>query len=189
MHDLITQGKVLYWGTSEWAAAQIEAAHAVCDRLLLHHPVVEQPQYNLFHRLRVEKEYAPLYRSPGLGVTTWSPLASGLLTGKYNKGVPKGARLNVAGLEWLRTEIMKKPGIEDRLGAIAKLAAIAKDLGTSLPCLAIAWCLKNPNVSSVILGASRVDQLVENLGALDVVEKLSPQVMRDLDGISGPLAD
>jgi voltage-dependent potassium channel beta subunit len=189
MHDLITQGKVLYWGTSEWSAAQIEAAHAVCDRLNLHHPVVEQPQYNLFHRARVEKEYAPLYRSPGLGTTIWSPLSSGLLTGKYSKGVPKGARLDVAGLEWLRTEVLKRPGIEKILAAIPRLAAIAKGLGTSLPCLSIAWCLKNPNVGTVILGASKVEQLAENLGALDVVAGLTPQIMKDLDSISAPLAD
>jgi len=189
MHDLITQGKVLYWGTSEWSAAQIEAAHAVCDRLLLHHPIVEQPQYNIFHRARVEKEYASLYRSPGLGTTIWSPLASGLLTGKYMKGVPKGTRLGVPGLEWLKAELLKKPGIEKRLSTVPKLAAIAKELGTSLPQLGVAWCLKNPNVSTVILGASRVEQLTENLGALDVVEKLTPQVMKAIDALSAPVAD
>jgi voltage-dependent potassium channel beta subunit len=189
MHDLITQGKVLYWGTSEWGAAQIEAAHAVCDRLGLHHPVVEQPEYNLFHRSRVEKEYAPLYRRPGLGITTWSPLASGLLTGKYNKGVPKGARLDTPGMEWLRDAILKGPGIEKRLAVVPKLAALAKALGSSLPCLAVAWCLKNPNVSTVILGASKVAQLKENLGALDLLPKLTPQVMKELDALSSPLAD
>jgi voltage-dependent potassium channel beta subunit len=189
MHDLIVQGKVLYWGTSEWSASQIEAAHAVCDHLGLHHPQMEQPQYNLFHRARVEKEYTQLYRSPGLGTTIWSPLSSGLLTGKYAKGVPKGARLGVPGLEWLKDGILKKPGIEKKLAALPKLAAIAKGVGTSLPCLAIAWCLKNPNVSTVILGASRVEQLRENLGSLDVLDKLTPQVMRELDDISAPLAD
>jgi voltage-dependent potassium channel beta subunit len=189
MHDLIVQGKVLYWGTSEWSATQIEAAHAVCGRLGLHHPVMEQPQYNLFHRARVEKEYAPLYRGPGLGTTIWSPLASGLLTGKYNKGVPKGSRLAAPGMEWLRDEILKKPGFEGRLAAVPKLAAIAKGLGTSLPCLAIAWCLKNPNISTVILGASRVEQLQENLGALAVIEGLTPQVMKAIDSLSGPVAD
>ena len=189
MHDLITQGKVLYWGTSEWSAAQIESAHAVCDRLGLHHPIVEQPQYNIFHRARVEKEYSSLYRSPGLGTTIWSPLASGLLTGKYNMGVPKGARLDIPGMEWLREEILQKPGVEKRLSAVPKLAEIAKELGISLPCLGIAWCLKNPNVSTVILGASRVEQLAENLGALDVAEKLTPQVMKAIDAISSPVAD
>ena len=189
MHDLIIQGKVLYWGTSEWSATQIEAAHAVCDRLGLHHPIVEQPQYNLFHRARVEKELASLYRSPGLGTTIWSPLASGLLTGKYSKGVPKGTRLDIKGMEWLKEEILRKPGVEKRIAAVPRLAAIAKELGTSLPCLGIAWCLKNPNVSSVILGASRVEQLTENLGALGLSEKLTPQVMKEIDAISSPLAD
>jgi len=189
MHDLIAQGKVLYWGTSEWSASQIEAAHAVCDRLGLHHPQMEQPQYNLLHRSRVEGEYAQLYRTPGMGTTTWSPLASGLLTGKYSKGVPKGSRLNVKGLEWLRDELLNKPGVENRIEAVPRLAAVAKGLGTSLPCLSIAWCLKNPNVSTVILGASRVEQLKENLGALDLLEKLTPPVMRQLDDISAPVAD
>jgi aryl-alcohol dehydrogenase-like predicted oxidoreductase len=189
MHDQIVQGKVLYWGTSEWSASQIEAAHAVCDRLGLHHPQMEQPQYNLFHRSRVESEYAQLYRTPGLGTTTWSPLASGLLTGKYSKGVPKGSRLNVAGLEWLRDELLNKPGMDRRMEAVPSLAAVAKELGTSLPCLAIAWCLKNPNVSTVILGASRVEQLKENLGALDLGDRLAPAVMRQLDDISAPVAD
>ena len=189
MHDLIVQGKVLYWGTSEWSAAQIEAAHAVCDRLMLHHPVVEQPEYNLFHRSRVEKEYAPLYRSPGLGTTIWSPLASGLLTGKYSKGVPKGSRLGVSGMGWLQDSALKSPGSERKLASVPNLAAVAKNLGTSLPRLGVAWCLKNPNVSTVILGASKVEQLTENLGALELVEKLTPQVMRELDGISGPIAD
>jgi len=189
MHDLIVQGKVLYWGTSEWSASQIEAAHAVCDRLGLHHPQMEQPQYNLFHRSRVENEYSHLYRSPGLGTTIWSPLASGLLTGKYNKGVPKGTRLNVAGLEWLREELLNKPGVEKKMAAVPRLATVAIALGTSLPCMAIAWCLKNPNVSTVILGASRVEQLKENLGALDVLDRLTPAVMRELEDISAPVAD
>jgi len=189
MHDLVVQGKVLYWGTSEWAASQIEAAHAVCERLGLHHPVVEQPEYNLFHRSRVEREYAHLYLSPGLGTTIWSPLASGVLTGKYNKGVPRGARLDTPGLEWLKDLILKRPGIEARLQAVPKFAAIAKELETSLPCLALAWCLKNPNVSTVILGASKVEQLKENLGALDVLEKLTPAVMREIDAVSAPIAE
>ena len=189
MHDLIVQGKVLYWGTSEWSALQLRKAHAICDRLGLHKPVVEQPQYNLFWRSRVEKEYAPLYRAPGLGLTTWSPLASGLLTGKYNEGVPKGTRLDTAGLEWLKDAILKGPKVEKKLKAVTKLAAIAASLDTTVPRLAIAWCLKNPNVSTVILGASRVEQLTENLGALDLVEHLTPAVMRKIDAISRPLAD
>jgi len=189
MHDLIVQGKVLYWGTSEWSADQIKAAHAACAHLNLHAPIVEQPQYNLFHRSRVEKDYAPLYKSPGLGTTIWSPLASGLLTGKYNAGVPKNSRLSAPGMEWLRDLILKQPGIEKKLAAVPALAAIADELGTTLPCLAIAWCLKNPHVSTVILGASRVEQLKQNLGALDVVEKLTPALMTRIDRISQPVAD
>jgi voltage-dependent potassium channel beta subunit len=189
MHDLIVQGKVLYWGTSEWSLAQIKAAHAACNELLLHHPVVEQPQYNLFHRRRVEKEYAPLYRGPGLGTTTWSPLGSGLLTGKYNQGVPKGARLGMAGMGWLQDGILRQAGADQKLAAVARLAGIAQQLETTLPCLAIAWCLANPHVSTVILGASRVEQLTENLKALDVVDRLAPPVMRQLDAISNPLAE
>jgi voltage-dependent potassium channel beta subunit len=188
MHDLIAQGKVLYWGTSEWSAAEIKEAHAVCARLGLHAPVVEQPQYNLFHRARVEQEYASLYKSPGLGTTIWSPLGSGILTGKYNDGIPKGARLDTAGLEWLRDMILKDPAVQKKLTAVPKVAAVAKELGVSLPCLAIAWCLKNPHVSSVILGASRVEQLQENLGAFDAMDKLTPEVLARLEAISKAVA-
>jgi voltage-dependent potassium channel beta subunit len=189
MHDLITQGKVLYWGTSEWSAADLTEAFAVCTRLNLHRPVVEQPQYNLFHRHRVEKEYAPFYRSPGLGTTIWSPLATGLLTGKYNDGVPANSRLNSPGMEWLRDRLTSDPQFRPRLAAVRQLAAIARELDTSLPRLALAWCLKNPHVSSVILGASRVEQLEENLGALAVVDRLSPAVMQRIDALTRPLAD
>jgi voltage-dependent potassium channel beta subunit len=188
MHDLITQGKVLYWGTSEWNAAQLRDAHRVCNSNNLHAPVVEQPQYNLFHRARMEKEYLPLFRSPGLGATIWSPLASGLLTGKYNTGVPKGSRLDAPGMEWLRDILLKQPGTENKLAAIPALARIAAELDTTLPRLAIAWCLKSPHVSSVILGASRVSQLDENLGALEVAERLTPPLMDQIDAISKPVA-
>lgn len=189
MHDLITQGKVLYWGTSEWSAANLADAFAVCNRLNLHRPVVEQPQYNLFHRHRVEKEYAPFYRSPGLGTTVWSPLATGLLTGKYNDGVPADSRLNSPGMEWLRDRLTADPQFKGKLNAVQQLAAIAGELGTTLPRLALAWCLKNPQVSSVILGASRVAQLQENLGALAVVDRLTPDVMKRIDTLTRPLAD
>jgi voltage-dependent potassium channel beta subunit len=189
MHDLIVQGKVLYWGTSEWSEAQIAEAHRICSTHNLHAPIVEQPQYNLFHRSRVEQEYAPLYKGPGLGTTIWSPLASGLLTGKYNEGVPANSRLNAPGMEWLRDLILQQPGIEKKLAAVPKLAAIAKELDTTLPRLAIAWCLQNPHVSTVILGASRVEQLKENLGALEVVAQLTPELMKRIDAISKPLAD
>jgi voltage-dependent potassium channel beta subunit len=189
MHDLITQGKVLYWGTSEWSAREISEAHRVCAEHHLHPPIVEQPQYNLFHRTRVEKEYAPLYKQPGLGTTIWSPLASGLLTGKYLAGVPKDTRLDAPGLEWLRDRLLKQPGTDKKLAAVSALAAIASELGTSLPRLAVAWCLTNPNVSSVILGASRVEQLKENLGALDLVPQLTPAVLARIEKISAPVAD
>lgn len=189
MHDLIVQGKVLYWGTSEWSAAQLREAQQVCADHNLHAPIVEQPQYNLFHRTRVEKEYAPLYRSAtGLGTTIWSPLASGLLTGKYNDGIPKGSRLDAPGLEWLRDRLLKEPGSEKKIAALPKLAAIAEELDTSLPRLAIAWCLKNPHVSTVILGASRVAQLEENLGAMEIADRLSPTILERIDAISKPVA-
>jgi voltage-dependent potassium channel beta subunit len=190
MHDLIVQGKVLYWGTSEWSADAIKEAHRICAEQNLHPPIVEQPQYNLFHRARVEKEYAPLYRSTfGLGTTIWSPLASGLLTGKYNEGVPPDSRLNAPGMEWLRDLILNQPTAQKKLAAIPAIAAVARELGTSLPRLAVAWCLKNPHVSSVILGASRVAQLKENLGALELVPKLGSDVMARLEKISAPVAD
>ncbi|MDB6092939.1 MAG: aldo/keto reductase [Verrucomicrobia bacterium] len=189
MHDLITQGKVLYWGTSEWSAAEIKQAFETCAKLNLHRPVVEQPQYNLFHRTRVEKEYAPLYAAPGLGTTVWSPLASGLLTGKYNDGVPSTSRLNTPGMEWLRDRLANDPTYPRKMAAIKQLAAIASELGTSLPRLALAWCLKNPHVSSVILGASKPEQLKENFGALEVVDQLTPDVMKRIEAISKPIAD
>ena len=188
MHDLVVQGKVLYWGTSEWTAAQLTEAYAVCDRLGLHPPQMEQPQYNLFHRIRVEKELAPHCQQRGLGTTVWSPLASGLLTGKYSHGIPPGTRLDVPGLEWLK-ESFTGAAIHPRLAAVKQLAAIAAELDTTLPRLALAWCLKNPLVSTVILGASRVEQLQENLGALAVGERLTPEVMKKLDRISAPVGD
>jgi len=189
MHDLITQGKVLYWGTSEWGGDRLAEAFAACDKLNLHRPIVEQPQYNLFHRSRVEKEYAPFYRSPGLGTTVWSPLATGLLTGKYNDGVPAQSRLDTPGMEWLRDRLTSDPRFPAKLEAVKELAGIARELGTTLPCLALAWCLTNPNVSSVILGASRVEQLRENFGALDVVARLTPEVLKRIEGLTAPLAN
>jgi len=187
MHDLIVQGKVLYWGTSQWNADQLRAAYEACDRLGLHAPQMEQPQYNLFHRSRVERELAPLCQGRGLGTTIWSPLASGLLTGKYNQGVPKDSRLDLPGLEWLKNALLG-PEAPRRLAAVAQLAALARELDASLPCLALAWCLKNPHVSSVILGASRPEQLTENLGALAVVPRLTPEVMRRIDTLTQSLA-
>ncbi|HZP60918.1 MAG TPA: aldo/keto reductase [Opitutaceae bacterium] len=184
MHDLIVQGKVLYWGTSEWTADQLTEAYRLCAEHNLQPPVMEQPQYNLFRRTRLEKELAPLCREHGLGTTIWSPLASGLLTGKYNNGVPADSRLTVPGVEWLRERFTPA-----KLAVVPKFADIARELGTTLPRLGVAWCLKNEYVSTVILGASRVEQLEENLGALAVVDKLTPAVMKKIDAISRPIAE
>lgn len=188
MHDLIVQGKVLYWGTSEWSAAQIEEAHTVCARLGLHAPAMEQPQYNLLHRSRLESEYAPLFRNRGMGTTIWSPLASGMLTGKYNNGVPAGSRLEVPGLEWLREMVTGAEG-KAKLAAVKNLASVARDAGIPMSLLSLAWCLKNENVSTVILGASRVEQLRENLRAIEVVDQLTPELMKMIDGATKAAAD
>lgn len=187
MHDLIVQGKALYWGTSEWGAEEILAARRLAEKHNFHAPVMEQPQYNLLHRQRVEQEYAPLYETgPGLGTTIWSPLASGLLTGKYNDGVPPESRLTVKGLDWLRDRVINEQ--KPKLDVVPALTALARELDTSLPRLAIAWCLKNPRVSTVILGASRPAQLQENLGALEVLPKLSPDLLARLDKLALPAA-
>jgi len=185
MHDMIERGKALYWGTSEWSAAEIAAAWQVAERHHLRKPVVEQPEYNLFHRGRVEREYAHLYEDVGLGLTTWSPLASGLLTGKYRDGVPPGSRGAIPRMKFLVDDLTDKPKNE----AVAKLDAIAKELGCTLAQLAIAWCAKNPHVSTVITGASRPAQVVENMKAVDVIAKLGPQVMDRIDAITTSLAD
>lgn len=181
MHDLVAQGKVLYWGTSEWSADEIGQAHAIADRLGLTPPTMEQPQYNMFARARVEKEYAPLYENPGLGTTTWSPLQSGLLSGKYIDGkVPAESRSTLGNYGWIKDRLV---GDEARADKVRRLADVAAEIGTPMAPMAIAWCLKNPNVSTVILGASRVEQLVENLKAIDVVERLTPQVMARIEKI------
>ena len=177
MHDMITAGKALYWGTSEWSAAEIMAAWQIAERHHLHPPVMEQPQYNLLHRDRVENEYARLYADIGLGTTTWSPLASGLLTGKYNDGVPADSRATLKGYEWL-AERLTDPA---KIAVVRRLAPLAADLGCTMAQLALAWCLKNPRVSTVITGASRASQITENLRALDVVARLTPDVMARID--------
>ncbi len=184
MNDLINQGKALYWGTSEWAGADIAAAWDIAERHHWHKPVMEQPQYNLFHRQRVEVEYAKLYDDIGLGLTTWSPLASGLLTGKYRAGVPEGTRGALPSMASFRE------GLTDaaKNAAVAHLEPIAMELGGSLAQLAIAWVAKNPRVSTVITGASKLSQLQSNLGALDMLEKLTPEVMARIDAVTGPLA-
>lgn len=182
MHDLITQGKVMYWGTSEWSARQIAEAHGIARQFHLIPPVMEQPQYNMLHRERVEAEYAALYDEQGLGTTIWSPLASGILTGKYSSGIPAGSRMTLNGYEWLRKRVESEAGKKDILKADA-LKAIADELGTSLAKLAIAWCLANPRVTTVILGASRLEQLKENLEALPVLDQLSPDVLATIETI------
>ncbi|HET7394946.1 MAG TPA: aldo/keto reductase [Gammaproteobacteria bacterium] len=176
MHTLVQQGKVLYWGTSEWSAHEINAAHAVARELRLTPPTMEQPQYNLFVRERVEQEYAPLYKDHGMGTTIWSPLASGLLTGKYNAGIPKDSRMNLPGYGWLKEKLQSEEG-RRRLAKVSQLEPIARELDMSMAQLAIAWCLRNPHVSSVILGASRVEQLKETLAAVELADKLTPTVM------------
>jgi len=177
MSDMIAAGKALYWGTSEWSAAEIMEAWQIAERHHLHRPVVEQPQYNLLVRDRVENDYAPLYRDIGLGTTTWSPLASGMLTGKYNDGIPADSRGTIKGYEWL-AERLTDPA---KIAKVRKLAPIAADVGCTLAQLAIAWCLNNPNVSSVITGASRPAQVRENMQAVAVAAKLTPDVMERLD--------
>jgi len=185
MNDLIVQGKALYWGTSEWPADSIRAAWQICDRHGWHKPVVEQPQYHLLHRRRVEQEYARLYDDIGLGLTTWSPLASGLLTGKYRQGIPAGSRGALESTAFLRE------GLTDakKNAAVAALEPIAAELGCTLAQLAIAWAASNPRVSSVITGASRIDQLRSNLGALDVIGRLTPELRARIDAVCGPLAE
>ena len=181
MHDIIAAGKAVYWGTSEWSAAEIMAAWHIAERHHLHKPVMEQPQYNLLHRERVEQEYARLYADIGLGTTIWSPLASGLLTGKYNDGIPPGTRGTLKGYEWLAERLSDK----DKLAVVRRLVPIAADLGCTLAQMSLAWCLKNPRVSTVITGASRPAQVVENMKALDVVPKLTSDVMARIEGALG----
>jgi len=184
MSDMITQGKALYWGTSEWSAADIRAAYDIAERHHLHKPLMEQPQYHLFHRQRVEQEYSRLYEDIGLGLTTWSPLASGLLTGKYRQGVPADSRGAMENMAFLRNELTDAAKNQ----AVAQLEPIAQELGATLAQLAIAWCTKNPRVSTVITGASRLSQLQSNLGAAEVAQKLTPEVMARIDAITKPLA-
>jgi voltage-dependent potassium channel beta subunit len=177
MSDIVSSGKALYWGTSEWAADEIRAAWDYADRHGLHRPQMEQPQYNLLHRTRVEWEYARLYDDIGLGLTVWSPLASGALTGKYLDGIPDGSRAALPGYEWLQGALTNERTNEK----VRKLKAIADDLGCSLAQLSLAWCTKSPHVSTVITGASRVSQVHENMAAVDVVERLDDEIMERID--------
>lgn len=181
MHQLIMQGKILYWGTSEWSAQEIQEAYSAARQYNLIPPTMEQPQYNMLHRERVEVEYFKLYREMGLGTTIWSPLASGILTGKYNDGFPESTRLGMEGLDWLKDRVL----VDENLEKVRQLTAFAKELDTTMPLLALAWCLKNPNVSTAITGASKVSQLEENLKAVELMEQLTPEVMEKVEGILG----
>jgi len=182
MSHLINQGKALYWGTSEWSALQIQAAVQIARQEHLIPPTMEQPEYNLFHRERVEKEYLPLYREYGLGTTIWSPLASGLLTGKYNDGIPAGSRMDMAGYEWLRQKFDSPEG-QSKLQKVRELSTLAQALGLPMAGLALAWCLRNPDVSTVITGASKVEQVHENMRALDYLAQLTPDVVAQIEAI------
>jgi voltage-dependent potassium channel beta subunit len=182
MHNLILQGKVLYWGTSEWSAQQIMEAYGVARQYNLTPPTMEQPQYHMFHRERFEVEYQRLYNEIGLGTTIWSPLASGILTGKYNDGIPEDSRVNLKGYDWLRERLESEEG-QKMLEKVRDLSGIADELGTNMARLALAWCLKNPNVSTVITGASRVSQVEDNMKAMDVVEQLTDDVMAKIEGV------
>jgi voltage-dependent potassium channel beta subunit len=181
MNDLIRQGKILYWGTSEWSAQEITEAFAIARREHLIPPTMEQPQYNMFHRYRFELEYKRVFEELGYGSTIWSPLASGVLSGKYNDGFPTDTRLGIEGLEWLKERVLTK----ENINITQSLLAIANNLGVTLPQLAIAWCLKNRNVSTVILGGSKTTQLKENLAALDLVPKLTDDVLTSIEQLLG----
>jgi len=179
MHQLIMQGKILYWGTSEWSAQEIMEAHMFAKQNHLIGPVMEQPEYNMFARRKVEVEFAQLYKTVGLGTTIWSPLASGILTDKYLNKFPKGTRLGVEGLEWLK----EKNLTEDKLVKISLLNELSNDLGMSLPVMSIGWCLKNENVSTVILGASKMSQLKENMKSIDALNKLDEKAIKQIEEI------
>lgn len=176
MNTLIRQGKVLYWGTSEWSGAEIMEAHAVARQLGLEGPVVEQPQYNIFERYKVEVDYEPVFRNTGMGTTIWSPLASGLLTGKYNKQVPEGSRLSLEGFEWLKDKTLN----EERIRKVIALERVAQKLNMSLAVLSIAWCIRNPRVTTAILGATKKTQLAENLQALECYPALTDEILDEI---------
>jgi voltage-dependent potassium channel beta subunit len=184
MDVLVQQGKILYWGTSEWDATQITEAHAISRQWGLTPPTMEQPQYNMLHRDRVEREYRPLYEQFGMGTTIWSPLAGGVLTGKYKDGIPEGSRMSVPDYDWLKDQLLAPEG-QARVRKAAELEPIANELGLTQAQLALAWCLLNPDVSTVILGATRRSQLEQNLTALDAVEKLTPQIVERVEAILG----
>ena len=179
MNHLIQQGKILYWGTSEWSGVEIMEAHRVAAQYQLIAPITEQPQYNMFEREKLEKEYLDVFRTVGMGTTIWSPLASGLLSGKYNDGVPKNSRFALQGFDWLKDRWM----LEDNMKKVKKISELSKKLDVSTAALSIAWCIKNPNVSTAILGATKKQQLTENLKSLEVLPLLTPEVMEKIEGI------
>jgi voltage-dependent potassium channel beta subunit len=179
MNTLIQQGKILYWGTSEWSGVEIMEAHRIAEAYRLIGPAMEQPQYNLFERSKVDAEYLEIYKNVGLGTTIWSPLAAGLLTGKYNDGIPEGSRFQIEGFEWLRDRWL----MQEKINKVQQLGAIAKALKVSTASLSIAWCIKNPNVTTAILGATSKAQLLDNLSALDTAALLTPEIMEQIEGI------
>ena len=181
MNTLIQQGKILYWGTSEWSAVEIMEAHKIAAEYRIIAPTVEQPQYNLFEREKMENEFLHIFKTVGMGTTIWSPLATGLLTGKYNDGMPKDARLGMKGFEWLAERWLDK----SKLDKVKKLLSLAKDLKVTLPQLSIAWCLQNPNVSTAILGATKKEQLVDTLQAIEILPKLTKEVNEKIEKIMG----
>jgi len=181
MNTLIQQGKIFYWGTSEWSAAEIMEAHAVAQRLGLEGPAMEQPQYNLLERQKMEVDYYTIFKNIGMGTTIWSPLASGLLSGKYNNGIPEDSRLALEGFEWLKDRTFT----EDRIARIKALQQVTEELDTTLATLSVAWCISNPNVTTAILGATKESQLLENLKALDVYPKLTSEIKERIDAIMG----
>lgn len=179
MHNLIQQGKILYWGTSQWSGAEIMEAHRVAQQYGLIAPMMEQPQYNMFERFKMEQDYLPVFQNVGLGTTIWSPLAAGFLTGKYIDGIPEGSRLDIKGFDWLKERWLQ----EEKIKKLKKLVTLAEKLGVSMASLAIAWTIKNPNVSTAILGATKKEQLYDNLKALETLNKLSPEVMDEIEKI------
>ncbi len=179
MHNLILQGKILYWGTSQWSAAEIMEAHRVAQQYGLIGPVMEQPQYNMFERFKMEQDYLPVINNVGMGTTIWSPLAAGFLTGKYLDGIPEGSRLDIKGFDWLKDRWIQ----EDKIKKLRKLVALAEKLGVTMASLAIAWTINNPNVTTAILGATKKEQLYDNLKALEVLPKLSPEVLEKIEKI------
>jgi voltage-dependent potassium channel beta subunit len=179
MHNLIQQGKVLYWGTSQWSGAEIMEAHRVAQQYGLIAPTMEQPQYNMFERFKMEQDYLPVFQNVGLGTTIWSPLAAGFLTGKYLEGIPEGSRLGIKGFDWLKERWLQ----EEKIKKLRKLVTLAEKIGVSMASLAIAWTIKNPNVSTAILGATKKEQLYDNLKALDTAGKLDAEVMEEIEKI------